>query len=430
MIEGFGWSLLRAAVPWLLVLQMLPVMIYFERKGSAFIADRIGPNRAYIPGLGLRLAGMVHNIADVVKLLTKEEFVPNHVNRRFYIAAPMLSLIVALMVGAVIPLSPKMQLSGGILQLQAIDAGVGILYVLAISSLGIYSMTLAGWSSNNKYSMLGALRGSAQMISYEIAVGLAICGIFLVYGTTRLDEMVMQQTETAYGFLPRWGILIQPFAFILFLIGGFAETNRNPFDLAEGESEIVGFHVEYGAIKFALFFMAEYVHIVVISLMISTLFFGGYALPYVKPETIADPAVATKIVYGLMIGMLIVGLLLAGRLLKWHQVNKRYWKDTRKNEGLVLTVLFGLAPALTAAAVLYFWDGTLSATAGQVWGGVLGFLVLMAKTIFFCWLFVWVRWTTPRFRYDQLMGLGWKVLIPVGILNIMLTGALVKLGIW
>lgn len=430
MIEGFGWYFLKAFVPWLLVLQMLPVMIFLERKGSAFIGDRVGPNRAFIPGLGLRLAGMVQNVADVVKLLTKEEFVPNHVNRRFYIMAPMLSLFIALMAVAILPLTPKMQLDGGWFQVQAINANVGVLYLLSISSLGVYSITLAGWASNNKFSLLGGLRGSAQMISYEIAQGLAIVGILLVYGTVSLDGMVQAQSDTLWYVLPRWGVFLQPFGFLLFLIGAFAETNRNPFDLAEGESEILGFHVEYGAIKFALFFMAEYVHIVVMSILIATLFFGGYELPYLKNATLAKPENARLVLWGLIAATFVVGLFFAIRLLRWHQVNKKFWNDSRKNEGAVLSVLFGFAPAFTALAVAILWNGQLGDTAASVTAGIFGFLVLMAKALFFCWLFVWVRWTTPRFRYDQLMSLGWKLLIPVGIANIFLTGILVKAGIW
>lgn len=430
-LEGFGWTLLRCVVPWLLVLQMLPVMIWFERKGSAYIADRTGPNRAYIPGLGIRLAGMVHNLTDVVKLLTKEEIVPNHVNRRFYVAAPMVAVMLSLMVGAVIPLTPRMALDGGYLQLQGIDAGIGFLYVLALSSLGVYAVTLAGWASNNKYSLMGGLRASAQMISYELSIGLSLVALFMVYGTVDLVEMVSYQgTESAYWVLPAWGVFVQPLGFILFLIGGFAETNRNPFDLAEGESEIVGFHVEYGAIKFALFMMAEYVHMVVISLLLATCFFGGYEIPWIESATLAQPDVAAPVLKCLLVATAIVCSLIGVRLLSWHRVNRRHWNDSRRNEGVVLAVLMGFAPAITAAVAFILWDGLLSGSAGSIVGGVIGFLTLMLKTLFFCWLFIWVRWTLPRFRYDQLMSLGWKVLVPLGLLNILVTGLLIKAGTW
>ena len=429
-MDSFGWLLLKAFIPWFVLLNMIPIMIFLERKGSALIADRIGPNRAFIPGLGLRMAGMVQNLADVVKLLFKEEFVPNHVHRRLYVFAPMLSLFVSLTVGAVIPMTPAMDLEGGVFQVQGIDANIGILYVLAISSLAVYSVTLAGWASNNKYALMGGLRASAQMISYELSMGLAVVGLFMVYGSTSLGDMVASQNDTWAWVLPRWGVFLQPIGFVLFLVAGFAETNRNPFDLPEGESEIIGFHVEYGAIKFALFFMAEYIHIVVVSLLIATCYFGGYQIPWVSPETIQKPDVAAMLGKVLLVGGILVGCVIGIQLLKWHLSNRKIWKDDRKREGLVLSFLFGWIPALIALILLVAWDGTFGATGAGLLGGFIGFLVLMLKTLFFCWLFVWVRWTLPRFRYDQLMDLGWKLLVPVGLLNIVLTGIFVKLGIW
>ncbi len=430
-LDGFAWTLLRCAVPLLLVLQMLPVMIWFERKGSAYIADRTGPNRAFIPGLGLRLAGMVHNLTDVVKLLTKEEVIPNHVNRRLYVAAPMIAVMLSLMVGAVIPLTPRMALDGGYLQLQAVDAGIGFLYILALSSLGVYAVTLAGWASNNKYSIMGGLRASAQMISYELSIGLALVALFMVFGTVDLVDMVAYQgTQSAYWVLPAWGIFVQPIGFVLFLIGGFAETNRNPFDMAEGESEIVGFHVEYGAIKFALFMMAEYVHMVIISLLIATCYFGGYEIPWVDSATLAQPDVAAGVLKVLLVATMVVCGFIGFRLLAWHKVNRNHWKDSRRREGAVLAVLMGFAPAVTAAIAMLLWGGELGVSGASILGGVIGFLILMLKTLFFCWLFIWVRWTLPRFRYDQLMSLGWKVLVPLGLANILLTGLLIKMGVW
>ncbi len=430
-MDGFGWLLLKAGIPWMLLLTMVPVMVYLERKGSALIADRVGPNRTFIPGVGLRLAGLVQNLADVVKLLTKEEFIPNHVNRRMYLAAPMFALFVALIVGMVIPFTPAMDFGAGdVLQIQAVDAGLGLLLLLAISSLGVYAVTMAGWASNNKYSLMGGLRASAQMVSYELSMGLAVVGLFMVFGSTSLNDMVLDQGDTWFGIVPRWGVVLQPVGFLLFLIAGFAETNRTPFDMAEGESEIVGFHVEYGGIKFALFFMAEYVHMVVVALLIATCYFGGYQVPWVSPDTLADPAVAGKIAQGLLGVVGVAGLLIGLRLMKWHSKNRNIWRDSRKNEGVVLAMLLGFIPALTAVLLLVFWGGDFGVTGGTIFGGLLGFAALMAKTLFFCWLFVWVRWTLPRFRYDQLMGLGWKLLVPIGIVNVFLTGILVKLGIW
>ncbi len=240
---SFGALVLKAAIGWLFVLQMVPVMIWLERKGAAFIQDRIGPNRAFIPGLGLRLAGMVHSLADVVKILFKEDLVPRHVNRFYYLVAPGLAMFTALLVGAVIPYAhPIAFADGSSFSLQGLDANVGILFMLAVSSVAVYAVALAGWASNNKYSQLGGLRASANMISYEINIGLAIVGVLLVYNSTNLNDMVAHQANVenlALGFLPRWGILLQPVGFILYLVSAFAETNRNPFDLVEGEAELV-----------------------------------------------------------------------------------------------------------------------------------------------------------------------------------------------
>jgi NADH-quinone oxidoreductase subunit H len=426
--------LLKAVVGWAFVLAMIPAMIWLERKGSAFIQDRIGPNRAFIPGVGLRLAGMVHGLADVVKILFKEDIVPRHVHRFYYVVAPGLAMFTALLVGAVIPYAhPIAFADGSVATLQALDAGVGILFVLAVSSVAVFAVAIAGWASNNKYSQLGGLRASANMISYEINVGLSIVGALLVYNSVDLNAMVAHQADVdhlALGFLPRWGVLLQPVGFLIYLVSAFAETNRNPFDLVEGEAELVGgFHTEYGSFKFALFFMAEYVNIVVQSLVIATLFFGGWQIPYVSHAWLAAPenaaAVVTVLLWALGIGGLAAGI----RLLVWHGRNRLRWRDARSREGLVLAVLLGFGPALTAFATLRLWSGDLSPDGAAAAAALIEFLTLAAKALFFCFLFVWVRWTTPRFRYDQLMGLGWKVLLPLGLANVVVTAFLVKAGV-
>ena len=210
---GFGTLLVKAAIGWAFVLGMIPLMIYLERKASAFIQDRIGPNRAFIPGLGIRLAGAVHGLADVVKILFKEDLVPRHVHKFYYVLAPGLAMFTALLVGAVVPYAHPIAFADGtIVALQALDVNVGILFLLAVSSLGVYAVALAGWASNNKYSQLGGLRAAANMISYEINLGLSIAGILLVYNTVSLGDMVAQQADVghlALGFLPRWGVLLK-----------------------------------------------------------------------------------------------------------------------------------------------------------------------------------------------------------------------------
>lgn len=431
---SFGAIVLKAAIGWLFVLQMIPLMIYLERKGAAFIQDRIGPNRAFIPGIGLRLAGMVHSLADVVKILFKEDLVPKHVNRFYYLVAPGLAMFTALIIGAVIPYAhPIAFADGSLVTLQALDLGVGILFMLAVSSVAVYAVALAGWASNNKYSQMGGLRASANMISYEVNLGLAIVGLLLVYNSTSLTDMVAYQSNVehlALGFLPRWGVLVQPVGFVLYLVSAFAETNRNPFDLVEGEAELVaGFHTEYGSFKFALFFMAEYVNIVIQSLVISTLFFGGWQIPWVSHEWLAKPEHASGMLRVLLWAVAIGGVLAGVKLLFWHRKNRLRWNDARKREGLVLSFLLGFGPAVTAFIVLGAWSGGLSHDGGAIGAAVIEFLTLAAKTLFFCWLFIWVRWTTPRFRYDQLMGLGWKVLLPIGLANLFVTALLVKGGV-
>ncbi len=420
--------LLKALIPALFVLQMLPVMIYLERKGSAFIQDRTGPNRAFIPGIGLRLAGVVQNFADMIKLLRKEDIIPYHVSRFYYVLAPGLAMFCSLLVGAVIPYAHSIRFDdGSIFTVQAIDANIGILLTLAVSSVGVYAVALAGWASNNKFAQLGGLRASASMISYEISMGLAIVGALLVYNSTNLNDMVKAQGDTFLLVLPRWGLFLQPVAFVLYLVSAFAETNRNPFDLAEGESELVaGFHTEYGSFKFALFFMAEYVNIVVQSLIIATIFLGGWQIPYVSHEWLVQPDHASAVLKVILWFVLLGGAFIGWKLLSWDKRNKKRWTDARAREGKVLSVLLGFGPALAALAGIIFWSGGLGVSAAGVWTAVIQFLVLATKALFFCWLFVWVRWTTPRFRYDQLMALGWKILLPLGIANLFVTGLLVK----
>ncbi len=292
-------------VAWLIPLQFIPVFIWLERKGSAIIQDRIGPNRAEI--LGFRLFGMIHNFADVVKLMMKENIVPTHVNRFYFILAPFWSMAVSLLPLLVIPLAAPIAWGEHTVHFQAADLGVGILFILSITSMGVFGVMLAGWSSNNKFSLLGGIRSSAQMISYELSMGLAIVGLLMVYQDVKLSSIVETQGRllTVWGHtlpLPNWGIFLQPVGFLLFLVASFAETNRNPFDLAEGESELVaGYHVEYSSVKFALFFMAEYSNMVVAAFVISTLFFGGYQVPFVSTASLTqNPKLTLGILCGLV----------------------------------------------------------------------------------------------------------------------------------
>lgn len=317
-----------------------PLMVWFERRVPALMQRRKGPNRVGI--LGLRLFGLLQSGADAIKLIFKEEVVPAEANKVFFHLAPVFSLFPALLIAGAIPFGPDITVLGHKISLSVINLDVGFLFIFAMSSLAVYGITLAGWSCNNKYSLLGSLRSSAQMISYEIPLGLSLVPIVMIYGTLSLPEIVARQESVS-----AWGIWAAPLSFVIFLISMFAETNRAPFDLAEAEGELVaGFHTEYGSFKFSLFFFGEYVSMFILSCLASTVFLGGWRLPFVAPETV----------------------------LAW---------------------------------VRYDWIA-----------GLVGVATLFLKATAFMWLFVWVRWTLPRFRYDQLMTLGWKFMMPVALANI------------
>ena len=317
-------------------------LIYVERKVAAFAQDRIGPNRAG-GEFGVPF-GLLQPLADGAKMLLKEGVVPSYVNKPLYMLAPFIAIVAALVAFAVIPFGPVG--AGQLIDFQiAPGVDIGILYIFAVSSLAVYGVLLAGWSSNNKYSFIGALRSSAQLISYEIPLGLSILGVVLAMSTLELNSMINWQDSHV------WGIVVSPVGFLIFLISAFAETNRLPFDLPESEQELVGgFHTEYSGIKFGMFFLGEYVHVINVSFMTVILFLGGWDLPF---------------------------------LLSQQQT--------------------GLLIALVKCAVILF---------------------KVALVIFFI---MWVRWTLPRFRYDQLMDLAWKSLIPLALLNLVATAVIVQL---
>lgn len=333
-----------------LIAVFMTVVAYYtfgERIFSARMQLRVGPNRCGPWGL-------LQPLADGVKFFLKEDVIPTHVEKPLYVLAPLISFLPAMVTIAVVPFAepvgPGIILGHHIpvIPVQIADINIGILYIFALASLGVYGVVTAGWASNNKYSLMGGLRASSQMISYELSMGMSIVGVLMVYETLRLNGIVAAQSGyiSWLPFIPKWGIVVQPLAFVIFLVASFAETNRLPFDLPEGESEIVaGYHVEYGSMKFALFMMSEYCHMIVASAVITCLFFGGWQLPWVDMSA-------------------------------WRQIPR------------VLAQL-----------------GTFC-----------------GKTAFFMFFFIWIRWTIPRFRYDQLMRLGWKVLLPLAILNIFLTG--------
>jgi NADH-quinone oxidoreductase subunit H len=410
---------------WLVLLNLVPVMIWMERKGAAYVQDRVGPNRAHV--FGIRLAGMIHNVADAIKLLTKEDVIPGRVSKPYYLAAPFIAMAVALLTYAVIPFAdtiPTGVVGDRAIPMQAADLNVGVLYILAVSSLAVYAVVLAGWASNNKYGLLGGLRSSAQMISYEVSIGLSIIGVVMAFGSVRLNDIVCGQGGLLAGAVPKWGILIQPLGFILYVTCAFAETNRNPFDLPEGESEIVaGYHIAYSSMKFALFFMAEYCNILVQAAIIASLFLGGWQIPWLPTAELRSHigTVVPVVCGGSAAGLLVLALLFQ----RYHTTNRYAWPDARKREGAVLSA-FSLAGSAILAALctvtVFVWSPAGSEAAAAVLAAVIQFGVFLAKTLLVAWCFVWVRWTLPRFRYDQLMRLGWQVLLPLSLVNVLVTG--------
>ena len=357
-----AWVTFAVAFVVLVMLQVVPIMVWIERRGSALMQNRLGPNR-------VGPLGLFQSLADVVKFIAKEDFVPGHVDKMYYLLAPAVLLIPAFMTFAVVPFGGDITVAGHTVHVQMADLDIGLLYIFSIGSLGVYGIIMAGWASNNKYSLLGSLRSSAQMISYELSLGLSVIGIIMIFGSVNLREIVQGQAVELLPMIPKWGIFVQPVGFIIFLTSVFAETNRLPFDLPEGESEIVaGYHLEYGSMKFALFFMAEYMNMVTASAMLATLFFGGYLM---------------------LPGMSYLVEPLSGLVMKVYEVPN---------------------PADWARVLLEMASFTM-------------------KVGFFMWFFVWVRWTLPRFRYDQLMNLGWKVLLPLSLANIAVTAVLIYLRV-
>ena len=327
-----AWMLLKIFVVFGGVMSLAAVLTWAERKGAALIQDRVGPNRAKVLGK-IRLFGIFHLMADGLKLFFKEDLVPRHVTKSLFWIAPLLAFVPAMMGFAIIPFGQSFEWCGYTFHMSVIEPGngMGMLYPLAIAALAVYGIFTASLASNNKFSMLAGMRGAAHLVSYEIGLSLAVIAVFLQAGAYDPHEIIEAQSRL-------WNVLAQPLGFLVFFVCVFAETNRLPFDFAEGESEIVaGFMTEFGGMKLGLLWLSEYIHMVTASALVVTLYFGGWKVPFV-----ADP--------GPMLSL----------------------------------VAFGI------------------------------------KLLFFCWVFIWVRWTLPRFKYNQLMAIGWKVMLPLGLANLLL----------
>lgn len=344
------------ALVWLLALTLY--LTWLERKESALIQDRLGANRASI--FGIRIIGLFQPFADAIKMIFKEDFVPAFSRKFLHTMAPFISFFFVAITIAAIPFGDTLRIGNRTIHLQILDFNVGLLFILAMLSLGIYGIIISGWASNNKYALIGGLRGAAQVISYEVALGLSLIGLIMVYPSLRLSSIVLYQGELLFGFLPKWGIFLQPLGFVIFLFAALAETKRAPFDLPEGESEIIGFFTEYSGLKWGLFMMVDFMEVIIISTLLTTLFFGGWQVPWLASDGFHFP-------WG-------------GELLLSH----------------VVVVLLQVA-------------------------------AFNIKVFFFCWLQILIRWTYPRFRYDQLMDFGWKLLVPLSLVNIIGTGIIMTL---
>jgi len=325
----------------IITLSMIVAMYstYAERKIAAVLQDRIGPNRA-------GPFGLLQPLADGLKLFMKEEIIPTLSSKFLFILGPMLAMITALLTSAVIPWGSTIHIFNRDVALQIADINIGILYVIGVVSLGVYGIMIGGWASNNKFSLLAAVRGASQMISYELAMGLSLIAVLMITGSLRMSVIVSEQMQNG------WNVIYQPLGFFIFFVCALAECNRTPFDLPEAENELnFGYHQEYSSMKLGFYLFAEYINMFISGVVMSTLFFGGYDIPF---------------------------------------VNEAAWGN--------------------------HW-----------WVGLIGFLVLMTKAVLFIFLFMWIRWTIPRFRFDQLMNLGWKGLLPLALLNMLITAVVVLL---
>jgi NADH-quinone oxidoreductase subunit H len=339
MIAFLLYKTLLVVVIFAITLFVAAYSTYAERKVAAFLQDRVGPDRA-------GPFGILQPLADGLKFIMKEEIIPNVSNQGLFVLGPSIAMLTALMAGVVIPWGDRLTVGGETYVLQIVDLNVGILYIFAVVSIGVYGIMIGGWASNNKFSLLGAIRASAQMISYEIAMGLSIIALVMFTGTLSLREIAEMQAGGIGADWNFWNVIYQPVGFLIFLICAFAECNRTPFDLPECETELVGgYHTEYSSMKLGFYLFAEYINMFISSAVIATLYFGGYNFPFMN--------------------------------------------DLGLDQNLIT---------------------------------ILGTIVLFLKIGFFIFFFMWIRWTIPRFRYDQLMNLGWKILIPLAVLNIFITG--------
>ncbi|MCX7944909.1 MAG: NADH-quinone oxidoreductase subunit H [Deltaproteobacteria bacterium] len=391
----------------MVVLSVGGLLSWVERRMSGFIQDRLGPNRANVVlfGRNITIGGLLHPVADGLKMLFKEDFVPEGAHRILFVLAPFLAMLFVLMGFASIPFAQSLNINGYEVRFFFFDFDVGMLFIFAVSSLSIFGAILGGYSSNNKWALLGGVRAAAQLISYEVVIGLGILSIVIVYNSLSVVEILQKQDSILFGFLPNWGIFIQPLSFILIFVALLAEGKRAPFDIPEGESEIIGYFVEYSGLKFAMFFLSEFIEIIFIAAIITLLFLGGYHLPYLSSEDYINAVPFVFLVFG------ILPLSLSYFAFRYH-----------KSVSFFLILLFiGIASLIVSITSLFVSNETLWA---EILVRISQMLVFSIKTGLVTFLLFSIRWTFPRYRFDQLLKISWEKLVPISILNILLTGFL------
>ncbi len=404
-----------------LAVGLTPVFVWWERRVAGFIQDRTGPNRCNIGPM--RLGGLIQSIADMLKLVFKEDFTPSHIKHTFFFTiAPGIVFICYFLTFAVIPFADDIVIDGVSHPMQAMPMQLGMMWFLAFAGLSVYGIILGGYASNSKYGFLSAIRSSAQVISYEASMALALISMLLTYGTIHLGDMVDIQGGLLFGFIPAWGVFMQPLAALIFIVCIFAETNRTPFDIAEGESEIVaGYHTEYSAMRFGLFQVSEFAAMAGASAIIVTLFFGGYNIPWLDTATLKANIDIVMIVIMVLVPLKVFVLT------KWMKKNNR-WEDEndiRARETKILIPAFWTIAGLTVAALGLLLVSGLGANGASIAVAVIQIGTFLVKFFMMVLVFMWVRWTLLRFRYDQLQMLGWKILLPLALFNIFVTASVI-----
>jgi NADH-quinone oxidoreductase subunit H len=404
-----------------LAVGLTPVFVWWERRIAGFIQDRSGPNRCHIGPM--RLGGLIQSLADMLKLVFKEDFTPGHIKYKFmFTIAPSIVFVCYFLTFAVIPFADNVVIDGQSHAMQALPMQLGIMWFLAYAGLSVYGIILGGYASGSKYGLLGAIRASAQVISYEASMALALISMLLTYGSIHLNEIVHFQGGTFWSIIPSWGAFMQPLAAIIFIVCAFAETNRTPFDIAEGESEIVaGYHTEYSAMRFGLFQVSEFAAMAGASAIIVTLFFGGYQIPWLDTQTLKANI---DIVIIVLMALLPIKIYI---FTKWIKKNNNWYdkNDIRAKETGILVKAFwtiGIVSFIALGALLATGIGENGSSIAVAVIQVVTFLIKFLLMVF---VFMWVRWTLLRFRYDQLQMLGWKILLPLSLLNIIITASVI-----